>query len=246
MPIKSNFPFSTTFANASTIYLQANGIERTNAQNPSGLGDSLIILDGVLASTMNVTDVITYGSQRADISWQSDTRAEHWYTWNIMIPSSWGQYEKRIVVAQIHDRPDGGDGSQYPNFLLMVDNKEFTISVPSAIHPTPINAGVSNGGYPLSFDRWYECCLHANWQTSGGFREFFIDRNPIFREYSLPTEYDNVQGPYLKIGLYNNYGWTDFGTKTAYFSNVKVWTGNDGYQTVMGGVPIAPRRTTAF
>lgn len=69
---------------------------------------------------------------------------------------------------------------------------------------------------------------------------------PIFREYGVPTEYDNVLGPYLKIGLYDGYHWGDFGTKTAYFSDVKIWTGNDGYGTIMGGVPVSPLRHVAL
>lgn len=242
MALKSYFPFSTTFANETTVYLQAVGLERTNQQNPDGLNDNLVITDGVLASTMRQTDALTYFGHRADISWRSDTRDEYWYTWRVMIPTSWSSYSKRIVIAQIHDRGDSGDPTQYPNLLLMADKQEITAVVPSSIYPTPVNAGSTKGGIRIVLGQWYDCCLHANWQISGGFREFFINRMPIFREYNLPTEYDNVQGPYLKIGLYDAYHWGDFGTKTAFFSEVKVWSGLESYQTVMGGVPLPPQR----
>lgn len=246
MTLKTYFPFSETFANATTVYLQADGVERTNAQNPAGLADNLIISDGVLASTMRDTDDYTYFGHRADISWPSEIRAEYWYTWRVMIPESWSGYGKRLVVAQIHDRNDVGDPSQSPNFALYADNRELTAVVPESIYPTAIADGVPKGGIPIVLGQWYDCCLHANWQISGGFREFFINRVPIFREYGVPTEYDNVLGPYLKIGLYDGYHWGDFGTKTAYFSDVKIWTGNDGYGTVMGGVPVSPLRHVAL
>jgi len=58
----------------------------------------------------------------------------------------------------------------------------------------------------------------------------------------VPTEYDNVQGPYLKLGPYDYAHWGDFGEKTAFYADAKVWSGNDGYQTVMGGVPIIGTR----
>jgi hypothetical protein len=191
---------------------------------------------------MRDTDAYTYFGHRADISWPPGTRAEYWYTWRVMIPTSWAGYGKRIVIAQVHDRADESDGTQYPNFMLLADDKEFTAAVPSSIYPTPVNVGVAKGGYPLTLGQWYDCCLHANWQISGGFREFFIDRRPIFREHGIATEYDNVLGPYFKLGLYDGNHDGGFGTKTAYYRDARIWTGNDGYQTVMGGVPLAPTR----
>lgn len=242
MAVKSYFPFSGTFANSTQVYLQADGLEYTNAQMPDGLANNLTIENGVLVSTMRATDEYTYFGHRADISWPPDTRAEYWYTWSVMIPPSWADYDKRIVLAQIHDRNDVGDPSQAPNFALYADNRELTAVVPESIYPTAIADGVPKGGIPFVLGQWYECCLHANWQISGGFREFFINRIPIFREFGVATEYDNVLGPYLKIGLYDGYHWGDFGVKTAYYRDVRVWSGNDGYQTVMGGVPLARTR----
>lgn len=243
MTLLTHLPLTSTFANDTRIFLQAIGKELRNDVAPHGIPDNLIIANGVMAATMRQTDVFTYGGIRAEINFPSDRREEYWYRWRMMIPPTWKGYSKRITVMQFHDRPDNPGDLRFPNFVLTADDREFTVLLPAGTMPAVTKSSVSRSGYPLILGKWYEFCLHINWQiTSAGFREFFIDRVPVFREPKVATEYDNKLGPYFKLGLYDSYHWDDFGTKTAYYSDAQVWQGNDGYEAGLGGVPLAGNR----
>ena len=73
--------------------------------------------------------------------------------------------------------------------------------------------------------------------------ELYIDRAPLFKLNGLATTYSHpTQGPYAKFGIYNFFEQTGWSERYIFVSGVSVWSGNDGYQTVMGGVPIIGTR----
>ncbi|MGH8685738.1 MAG: hypothetical protein ACREUM_10360, partial [Nitrosospira sp.] len=61
-------------------------------------------------------------------------------------------------------------------------------------------------------------------------------------QYGIANAYDHVLGGYLKLGIYNYSASSGWGVNTIYIKDVSIWSGNDGYQTVMGTVPLVPPR----
>lgn len=235
MAQESLYLLSESFAGV--YQMQAAGVIDTGDNYPAGIGSSLSIVDGVMRATVSDTDDQTALGQRAEIRAPSDARAERWYTWEFMIPTEWDD-DAPMSVMQIHDSPDGGDAARFPNFLLTIESGQIVALVPTAALPTEGAAGTRIARRPLVKGRWYSGFLHVSWQIGAtGFRELFLDGVPMFRHFNVATHYDDVAGPYLKLGVYDFYHAGGFGTKTAYFRNAAVWSGNDGYQTVMGQLP---------
>ena len=200
-----------------------------------------------MVARISNTDEITALGRRSEITAPADARAERWYQWEFMVPEH--DVVHPFSVMQIHDKPDGGDTERYPNFLLTIEGGQIIMSVPRAVLPTQDGFGRRVAIANLEFGRWYSCCLHVNWQIGAtGFREFFLDRQPYMRESGIATHYDDVAGPYLKLGVYNFYGSypVEGFSHVAHFRNASVWSGNDGYQAVMGGPPIPSKQMLVF
>ncbi len=238
MAILANHPLISTFYGVTS--LQTKGLNLPGSGYPLGVPGSIDFISGAARCVVNSTDAETYGERRSEMSFSHSLTptGERWYTWRFMIPSSWGIDITSMAVMQIHETPDAGHASTAVQCVLLLENGQLVARVPVDF-PGFGTSSYRMATHPIQFDRWYSMCLHANWQLdTTGFWELFIDRVPMFRQYGLPTAYDFIVGGYLKLGIYNfgaTEGWT---TKTAYFSNVSVWSGNDGYQAVMGGVPL--------
>lgn len=239
MPKIADYPLSATFAGLATM--QAMGQIVAGNAAPNGIGDALTIRDGVMVARVRDSDPMTALGRRAEITAPPDAREERWYTWDFMVPEH--DISHPFSVMQIHDTPDGGDTDRYPNFLVTIEAGQIVISVPRAVLPTQDGFGRRIAIADLEFGRWYSCALHVKWSIdNSGFREFFLDQVPYLRESGIATHYDDAVGPYLKLGVYNFYGsYPPSGfDHTAHFRNAAVWSGNDGYSGVMGGVPMAP------
>lgn len=242
MPLLNSYPLSTTFAGVNN--LETKGMNVSGAAYPSGITDSFDLVNGVAKVTARDIDVGTYGDRRSEMSFkpQLDPTGERWYTWKFMVPSTWN-FNTGMAIMQIHDTPgvDHNPGRAV-QFVLLLENGQLVARVPGSI------ATESSNSYrlvacPLAFDQWHSMCLHANWQsTTTGFWEMFLNRTSMFKQYGIATAYDDAIGGYLKLGIYNYYKAQGWGTKTIYFSDVNIWSGNDGYQAVMGGAPLIGTR----
>ncbi|GEM_PF-3109873 len=234
MALEAEYPFSLTFSGMHQ--LQADGIIDTGNNLPDGIGDRLSIENGVLKAAVSSADDLTALGRRSEILHSPDSRAEYWYTWDSMIPDTWNDAYS-MSIMQIHDTPDGGDAARHPGFLLLVENGQFVARMPASALPSEGTGGTRFPLISLVKNRWHSFCLHASWQIDdAGFREFFVDRVPYFRQWNLATHYDDVTGPYLKLGVYDFFSALS-GSQTAYHRNVKIWSGNDGYESVMNGLP---------
>ena len=217
--------------------LQANGLNTSGNDSPDGIPGRLDIVDGVMRATVLSTDAQTSLGHRSEIRAETHHVGEYWYTWEMLIPDTWAS-DIAMYVMQLHDTPDGGDNPRFPNFLLTVEGDSFVALVPSATLPTEGVNGTRVAVNKLVKGRWYALCLHVSWQTTtSGFIELLIDREPLYKRFSTPTHYADASGPYLKLGVYDYYHIGSFAEKTAYFRNVSIWSGNDGYQQVLGGLP---------
>lgn len=233
-----SFSCENNFSNPSTIGVQANGVDSTNATHPFGVPGALYVTsDRVMRSFLSLSQPETALSHRSEIALVPNNREEVWYTWEMMIPSSY-VYTGYITCMQIHDSPDGGDPVSYPNFILGLTGGNLITRLPAAVLPTESISFVEMSRVPFIRNKWYKFCLHVNWQINNtGAREFFIDRVPMFRQFSTPSAYDTVLGPYFKMGCYAQEGGT-YPDLELYYKNLNIWTGGNDYTTVMGGMPL--------
>lgn len=230
-------------SNFNGLQLQAIGQYVNGSDHPEGIPGRIEIGQGVAQVTLVQGDPKTSLGNRSELIWLPySSFGEYWYTFEFMVPVTWN-YTKPIAIFSVHDIPDNGDLPRHPELGLRVADNLLRIEIPAATLPTESLEFNRAAFIPFKFGEWTKLALHSNWQTTNsGFREVFINGIPYLRQFSIPTHYDDVSGPYAKFGVYDYTAQQDFGILTAYFRNIKMWSGNDGYQTVMGGIPIIPPR----
>lgn len=231
---------SATFA---TIQgLSGIGIAIAGASNPQGIPRVLSVNDGVMYAYCSDDHAITSGGHRTEIYFLPDSfSTESWFTWDFLLPAQyWEDFSGIITIAQFHDSPNAGNSTpRQPNFMLQFNDRNLQTTWPKAVLPTEQSASRQVSGLTLDFDRWYSMCVRFKWATdTSGFREVFCDRVPIYREWNVPTSYDDTVAPYFKLGMYFTNNLQPCGEKVLLARNLKRWSGNDGYQTVLGGAPI--------
>lgn len=151
-----------------------------------------------------------YGN-RSEINFPNETvtagnAAPRWYKWACMVPSSGFIADDRyFCIAQIHDEPDGGDGVRWPNFILYAGMGELLVMLPRTNPPTDGDSVARVAArYPLVRDRWMDIQLGVNLSIeTTGWIELIIDGNLVLRERGHGTAYDDVVGPWHKLGVYN-------------------------------------------
>lgn len=248
MPLVYDAPMSTGFSQIAGHGFQANGIIAGVASAPDGIPGRLEVQGGWMRATLDESDEWTASGLRSECYFAPSPRGEWWYTWEFCVPEGWAVDEHRFIVMQILDSPDPTYLPRHRPFLVYVernagDQLHLVVRVPSAVLPLQDTAGRIVVARPLETARVYRLCLHANWQIDNtGFREFFVDDEPLMRHYNTPTTYDDVTGGYLKLGLYRGSTPLNIGRRVVQFRKIKVWSGNDGYQAVMGGAPRPERR----
>ena len=238
MPLIYDCPMASTFAGVTS--LQAAGVSGTGNALPNGIADSLYIANGWMVSHLRDTDTQVGLGQRCEITGPDDfVGDERWYAWDMMIPSGWPANGRQFSVMQIHDSPDNGDPARAPNFNVLYDGRSILGVVPAIQPPTQDIRQRAIGGAYISRDTPHRCALHVNWSKTGtGILDFYIDQQPIARKIDIGTAYDDVGGQYFKLGIYDYSHAGSFGERTAYFRNVKIWSGNPGHVQVLGGSPV--------
>lgn len=239
MTLIVDYPLSSTFAGVNT--LQAQGTIDTGNNLPNGIGTSLYISNGRMVSHITENDTPTATGIRAEITDSARANGQYFYNFAMTLADDFAPVNNYIMLMQIHDTPDGGDGAKAVPFALTYEQSgDLAIRVPLQTLPTE---GANTRIIPFQKairGREYVFTLHVNWSiTATGFRHFYVDRQPVFKETNLPTTYDDVTGNYFKCGCYDAAHSADFGEATAYYRNVKIYSGNDGFETAMGGNPIA-------
>lgn len=190
-------------------------------------------------------DELNVGGTRAEIT-LGDTEllgaglfnAPFFYTWDMFIPSSWPQTGNPYTVMQIHDWPDDGENPSWPNFELMIQNREIVAKVSADFYAIGLSA-FDLLRAPAVFDRWVKCCLFARWDKSGttGFIELIYDGKTVDKRWNIRSSRDDVKGPYFRLGVYDCLHKLDFGQLDAWYRNVEWRNGADGYVAAMGDTP---------
>jgi hypothetical protein len=233
-----NYPLNTNFSGVNS--LQANGVIGSGNNLLSGISDRLSIVDKTMKSAISQSDTTTAGAVRSEITAPAAAIGEFWYNFEFMLAEDFAPLLDPLILMQIHDTPDGGDGVKAVPFALYYTQVgDLAVYVPSATLPTE---GANSRIIPInkaSNSRWYKGTLHVLWATTAvGFREFYLDGVRVFRETDVPTMYSDTTGPYFKVGLYDATGNNRFGEASAFYRNISIFSGNDGYSVAM---PISPR-----
>lgn len=242
MTLVASYPF-TDFSLVQGV--SGDGQVLAGASYPQGIPGVLTIENGAMRAFLTDSHAITTIGHRTEMYLTPDSATgENWYAWEFMLPAAyWQGYSVgSLTIGQLHDTNDVGDAARQPNFMLQAHHGNLCVVWPRATLPTESISYDRFAVADIEYDRWHSVCVRINWQiTATGFREVFVDRVPVYRQWSVPTAYDDVVGPWFKLGIYNTSGGLS-GDKVAYFRNLKRWTGNDGYQAVMGGVPVIAAR----
>lgn len=246
MPLIDN-NLSASFAG---MVLTANG-QILSGDSVAGIDGRLEIIGGVARATLYPGDPDTGpgGRIRSEIVWPYNSTGEFWYLWEFMINEADWQYSGSDPVAMmsIHDVPDVADNPRHPEFGVRVVARQLRLEVPAATLPTESTDANRVATVPFTFGVWHKCVLHANWQIDNtGFREFFFDGVPILRQFNLPTHYDDVQGPYCKVGVYDHTSIKNYPYLRAHFRNCKSLAGVQPYSAIFGGTPAVPARILSF
>lgn len=245
MPITLDAPLIDSIPAITGFGFQSNGIVGSSAKYPAGVPGRMEVQNGAMRVYLVEGEYAADGV-RSEMYFPLEPAGERWHVWEFMLRSDEWINDHPIAVMQIHDSPNKSSPEylpRYPNLAVFVRDGVLMPLVPAATLPTQSTASRRVTQRPFEFDVWHRMCFHVNWKTdSSGFRELYYDGQVVFREWRVPTAYDDPSGPYLKLGLYNFTGFAGFQHRTGYFRNIRQWSGNDGYQSVMGTTPRPPHR----
>ena len=236
-----DIPFKDESDFSKCQYIQANGSFGSGPLMTTGVPDRIWIEEASCKMYLNINDVDTAGWKRSEIVLGTfpTGAGEYWSTCDFKY--DWDT-DKNVAIGSWYATPDSGDGLKYVPIGFRIRYSALVIEVPID-PPTEGIGSKAIASAPIVRNRWYSLCVHANLQPNNkGFREVFLDKAPIVREYGIPTAYVDVVGPYFKMGPYDGDHLLRFDEATLYVRNVTMWSGNDGYQNVMGGVPLSPPR----
>ncbi len=207
--------------------------------------------DGSMAMHAKVlqADPLTAGGQRAEVAMAAESFATPvWYVWEMYVPSSWPRTGHPYTVMQIHDTPDAGDSViVWPNVEMMIKDDTLLVKIGNDFTNKGVSASKDLLTVPMLFDRWVQCAVFADWRKadSAGFLEIYFNRQLVDRRYGIQSSYNDLVGPYMKLGVYDCLHYGDFGTLEAFYRNVVVRDGTDGAIAAMGSTPIAANRRFA-
>lgn len=149
------------------------------------------------------------------------------YAYGVMVPpdDEFIATDRLFSIQQLHDAPDPGDAPRWPNMVLMAGAGEFQVMLPLVNPPTQDPRHRTAGVYPLIRNKWHDVRVHMNLSVENdGWLKVYIDDNVVVQEKGHPTQYDDIEGPNFKLGVYNIYKHsTDFNSRTgkiarAYYS----------------------------
>lgn len=237
--LTSSYPLTSSFAGI--VSLQANGLSGTGDALLSGIGDSLTIENGWMKSRIRDTDEQIGLGNRSEITGPFETLdTERWFTWEMRVdnwqtpvPSRW------FSVMQIHDSPDGGDNPRAPNFLVLFDGLNLQAAIPTAQLPAEGIWYKVVGTAQIKQGDVHKLCLRVYLSKTGaGLIDFYVNRVCLFRAIRLGTAYDDVVGPYFKLGCYDYSHDGGYGERIGYFRRVNMYTGASKLAEVLGGSPL--------
>jgi Polysaccharide lyase len=227
---------------AAVPQLQANGTIVTGAASPSGIAGRMDIVGGVFRSRIVDTDPPTATGVRAECVFTPAALGdEDWIRFEVLVNRADWDDTGTCSVCQIHNKDTIAAAV---NLVLVVKHGGWSIWTP-AVDPPVEQGGFQQTQFEFLYDRWNEVVIHAKWlNNTNGFLEVFINNVSAFRRFDVGTAY-NGDTPYFKLGAYDAPHQLGFGTKTAYYRNLKMYKGLEAQHVVMDRGPKPRRRRTA-
>ncbi|WP_329491741.1 polysaccharide lyase [Kitasatospora sp. NBC_01246] len=184
--------------------------------------------------------------------------SENWYGFSIYLPQTWQVDQQSTILAQWHAqigedaKNQDDDVKNNPPVAVSVKGDHWILELHwNSQGATATGPGSGTHAYTLGAIRtgaWCDFVPHATWSPTGnGLIQLWQDDQQAVN-YTGPTEYNNKQGPYFKIGIYRP-GWktknaTQYaqdtlttGPITVYDDAVRIVQGPATYQDVAPNRP---------
>jgi hypothetical protein len=169
---------------------------------------------------------------RTEVAWDTAAKPYRWYSFRGYFPSEhYGYDDVSEVIAQWHSVPDPGEDWRTPTISLQVLEDNWIVKV--GYHTAPISPAnppfegetVFNLG-PIIKDAWVQFVweIKHSYKADGFVRLWINDTQVI--NHSGPNEYNDVQLPYWKMGIYK-WAWQGTGTtmvskRVLYYDDVRI------------------------
>lgn len=164
---------------------------------------------------------------------------EYWYLVDLLIPSDFDASDRHWALAQLHDSPDGGDAIKYVNGLLLLKGGHLMFTA-AGDAPNENQTGKYLCIVPALRGQWQRWVIQAVWsQTKTGILRGWRNNEQVFCSVG-PNAYPDVNGPYLKAGVYDEQGVGGDFERTAYYRTLYCWSGSRAYRNLTGENPTAP------
>lgn len=239
-----SFNTSSDFSNCR--YIGANGTFETGPELPNGIAGRISIDDGACRMHLKTTDANTADWKRTEIDFGEFPSAigEIWSTFEFKYDWSFDNY---VVIGSWSVMINDVAGQTYVPIGFRIRNKCLVIQAPANLGELGFN-NQDLAVESIAPGVWHRVCVHADMQAAAGagFREVFLNNKPIVRQVSLQTTYSTATAHYFKLGPYDGLHTAAFSEATMFIRNVTMWTGNDGYLSVLGGAPQAPTRLVTY
>jgi hypothetical protein len=224
--------FETDFS--AVPQLQSMGTIVAGNSSPAGIAGRMEIVNGAFKSTIVDTDPPTATGVRSECVFaKSALGDEDWITFEMRIKAEDWDDNGSISICQVHNKDSI---SAAVPILLIVKHNAWQIWTPAQDPPVE-QQSFRQTSYPFDFDVWNKVTIHAKWlNTPAGFLEVFVNNISVHRRFDQGTAY-NADTPYFKLGVYDATHNLGFGTKTAYFRNLKLYRGVESYSVAMGRGP---------
>lgn len=238
-----DLPFQSASNFSSCRWLSANGVFQAGVFLPNGITNRIYVENNicrVILDTVNdAPDSTGWMRSELDFGEFPSSRGEFWSTFDFKYDWTFSQY---VVIGSWASMINGASGVTYVPIGFRIRNHSLIIQAPLDFNTIGFTSQVL-ATTPIQPGRWYQVCTHANLQSDNtGFREVFLDNKPILRQWNTVTTYADATAHYYKVGVYDGNHDKAFSYASMSLRNVTMWSANDGYQSVMGSVPLTPTR----
>lgn len=194
--------------------------------------------------TLKKDDPLVAGSKRAELKLGGvPANSEQWYAFSVYLPPTYKQDPSGELIAQWHDVPDFelGEGWKSPALSLVTENGRLYLrrfwdsKQVTGRNQQEGTEKIDLGPYQIR--KWTDLVFHVKWSyTSDGLLELWQDGQLVVSKTG-PNYYNDIRGPYLKIGMYkgdwkHSPGKSIVSQRNIYFDEVRVGGANARYEDV--------------
>ncbi|MFI2744573.1 polysaccharide lyase [Zhouia sp. PK063] len=162
-----------------------------------------------LKFSLNSSDPIVAGSKRSEIVIRHEPKPfiERTYYFKIFVPSQKNNDIIPEIIAQWHGTPDKmlGEAWRSPPIALLISNNQFVLNIFYSSKKVNTNSESKFRQLLLGSvtkNKWISWKIHIKFSYSAeGIIEIWRDTTKIM-DYNGPNYYNDIQGPYFKIGIY--------------------------------------------